>query len=103
MADIDYALMQEWVEAQWENHALESLSGFIEIPALSPAFDADWESNGYLDDTIDHFVGWLGTLPVEGMTCSVHRLAERTPVLIVQIEGTTDGEVLFYSHLDKQH
>ncbi len=102
MADIDYARIQDWVEAQWENHALESLSKFIEIPALSPAFDADWKSNGYLDDTIDHFVGWLGTLPVEGMTCSIHRLAERTPVLIVQIEGTTDGEVLFYSHLDKQ-
>ncbi len=102
MAAIDYAQIHEWVDKQWEEHALDSLSKFIEIPALSPAFDGDWESNGYLDDTIDHFVAWLGTLPVNGMACSVHRLAGRTPVLIVQIEGTTDGEVLFYSHLDKQ-
>ncbi len=102
MAAIDYAQIHEWVDKQWEEHALDSLSKFIEIPALSPAFDGDWESNGYLDDTIDHFVAWLGTLPVNGMACSVHRLAGRTPVLIVQIEGTIDGEVLFYSHLDKQ-
>ena len=102
MAAIDYAQIHEWVENQWVEHALESLSKFIEIPALSPAFDEDWDSNGYLDDTIDHFVSWLGNLPMTGMACSVHRLAGRTPVLIVQIEGTADGEVLFYSHLDKQ-
>ena len=102
MAAIDYAQIHAWVEKQWEEHALPSLSEFIEIPALSPAFDPDWAENGYLDATIDHFVSWLGTLPMQGMACSVHRLQGRTPVLIVQVEGTAEGEVLFYSHLDKQ-
>ncbi|MDP6899554.1 MAG: M20/M25/M40 family metallo-hydrolase [Candidatus Thalassarchaeaceae archaeon] len=102
MASINFAQIHEWVDEQWEGHALESLERFIEIPALSPAFDEEWAANGYLDATIDHFVGWLGTLPMEGITCSVHRIQGRTPVLIVQVEGTGEGEVLFYSHLDKQ-
>ena len=102
MTGIDYAQLHAWVEEQWEGHALESLAGFIEIPALSPAFDANWAENRHLDATIDHFLGWLGTLPMQGMSCNVHRLADRTPVLTITVEGTGDGEVLFYSHLDKQ-
>ena len=76
---MDLAAIQAWVEEQWESHALPSLAEFIEIPALSPAFDDDWAANGYLDDTIDLFLGWLGTLPMEGMSCNVHRLEGRTP------------------------
>jgi acetylornithine deacetylase/succinyl-diaminopimelate desuccinylase-like protein len=102
MPGVDYAAIHTWVEEQWESHALESLARFIEIPALSPAFDADWAENGHLDATIDHFLGWLASLPMKGMTCNVHRLAGRTPVLTVTVEGTGEGEVLFYSHLDKQ-
>ena len=69
---------------------------------LSPAFDEDWAAHGYLDDTIDLFLKWLGTLPMKGMSCNVHRIEGRTPVLTVTIEGSGQGEVLFYSHLDKQ-
>ena len=102
MANLDLEAIHAWVDEQWESHVLPSLSDFIEIPALSPAFDDDWAANGYLDDTIDLFLGWLNSLPMKGMSCNVHRLEGRTPVLTITIEGTGDGEVLFYSHLDKQ-
>ena len=102
MASIDLEAIHAWVDEQWESHALGSLAEFIEIPALSPAFDEDWATHGYLDDTIDLFLKWLGTLPMKGMSCNVHRIEGRTPVLTVTIEGSGDGEVLFYSHLDKQ-
>ena len=102
MASIDLESIHAWVDEQWESHALGSLAEFIEIPALSPAFDEDWAAHGYLDDTIDLFLKWLGTLPMKGMSCNVHRIEGRTPVLTVTIEGSGDGEVLFYSHLDKQ-
>ena len=36
------------------------------------------------------------------MEYKVHRIGERTPVLLVTVEGTGPGEVIFYSHLDKQ-
>jgi acetylornithine deacetylase/succinyl-diaminopimelate desuccinylase-like protein len=36
------------------------------------------------------------------MTYETHRIGNHSPVLLVSIEGTGSGEVLFYSHLDKQ-
>ena len=94
MANLDLEAIHAWVDEQWESHVLPSLSDFIEIPALSPAFDDDWAANGYLDDTIDLFLGWLNSLPMKGMSCNVHRLDGRTPVLTITIEGTGDGELL---------
>lgn len=102
MTELDFDAIHAWVDEMWETSALPSLSDYIEIPALSPAFDADWAANGYLDATIDHFVGWLQSLPIEGMSINVHRIEGRTPVLTIQVEGSAPGEVLFYSHLDKQ-
>ena len=90
MASIDLEAIHAWVDEQWESHALGSLAEFIEIPALSPAFDEDWAAHGYLDDTIDLFLKWLGTLPMKGMSCNVHRIEGRTPVLTVTIEGSGD-------------
>ena len=75
---------------------------FVEIPALSPSFDSEWEANGYLDAAVNTFIAWTRSLPLKGLTVSVHRLKNRSPLLLVKIEGDEDGEVLFYSHLDKQ-
>jgi len=102
MAGLDLAAIQQWVDDAWEGHALASLAKFIEIPALSPAFDVDWQENGHLDAAIDLFLGWATSLPMQGLTASVHQLEGRTPLLLIEIEGTAPGEVLFYSHLDKQ-
>jgi len=102
MAALDLAAIQSWVDDAWEGHALESLAKFIEIPALSPAFDADWEENAHLDATIDLFLGWATSLPMQGLTATVHQISGRTPLLLIEVAGTEPGEVLFYSHLDKQ-
>ncbi len=99
---IDWDRMREFVERGWEDSALPNLCEFIKIPALSPAFDSNWAENGYLDETIDLFVDWISTLDAEGIAVSIHRIAGRSPVLLVEMEGSGSGEVLFYSHLDKQ-
>ena len=52
MANLDLNTIHAWVDEQWESHALPSRSEFIEIPALSPAFDE---------------------------ACTVHRLADLDP------------------------
>ncbi|MBT4058707.1 MAG: M20/M25/M40 family metallo-hydrolase [Euryarchaeota archaeon] len=99
---IDWQSMAEFTESYWENSALPSLSEYIKIPALSPAFDVEWENNGHLDATIDHFLGWLATIEIKGLTASVHKIVGRTPLLLLKVEGSGKGNVLFYSHLDKQ-
>jgi len=102
MTSMDHAAMLEWVDGMWEASLLPSLEDYIRIPAQSPAFDADWAETGDLDRSIDHLVGWLDGLGLAGYSHIVHRLEGRTPLLLVTIEGTAPGEVLCYSHLDKQ-
>ena len=102
MSKLDLSKLSDFVEEWWDKSALPSLCEFVEIPALSPSFDSEWEANGYLDAAVNTFIAWTRSLPLKGLTVSVHRLKNRSPLLLVKIEGDSDGEVLFYSHLDKQ-
>ena len=89
-------------EEIWESSILPSLSDFIGIKALSPLFEPNWAEMGELDATIELFCEWLDDQGIAGMSYEKHRIGELSPVLIVTIEGTGPGEVIFYSHLDKQ-
>ena len=99
-ADLDSLV--ENAEKIWEQSILPSLGEFIEIHALSPGFEPNWDELGELQATIELFTGWLDEQGLKGMSYETHRIAEHSPVLMVTIEGTGSGEVLFYSHLDKQ-
>ena len=89
-------------EEIWESSILPSLSDFIGIKAISPLFEPNWAEMGELDATIELFCEWLDDQGIAGMSYEKHRIGELSPVLIVTIEGTGPGEVIFYSHLDKQ-
>ena len=102
MSKLDLSKLSDFVEEWWDKSALPSLCEFVEIPALSPSFDSEWEANGYLDAAVNTFIAWTRSLPLKGLIVSVHRLKNRSPLLLIKIEGDSDGEVLFYSHLDKQ-
>ncbi|MFG2427174.1 M20/M25/M40 family metallo-hydrolase [Streptomyces sp. NPDC048590] len=86
----------------WNDSLLAELSAFIEVPALSPAYDRDWEQRGLLDQTAADLARWAESTPVEGLTAEVLREPGRTPVVFVDIPGTGEGTILFYGHLDKQ-
>ena len=99
---VDLDSMAENAERIWEESILPSLGEFIEIHALSPMFEPNWDELGELQATIDLFCSWLDNQGIQGMSYKVHRIEDRTPVLLVTVEGSGTGEVLFYSHLDKQ-
>jgi acetylornithine deacetylase/succinyl-diaminopimelate desuccinylase-like protein len=86
----------------WEESILPSLNDFIEIEALSPGFEPNWKDKGELESAIALFSDWLVLQELDGMTYQIHRIDDRTPVLLITVEGTGPGEVIFYSHLDKQ-
>lgn len=85
--DLD-ALLQRSDEL-WEESILPSLSGFIEIQALSPLFEPNWAEMGELDAAINLFCGWLDEQTISGMSYDVHRIDDKSPVLLVTIEGTS--------------
>ena len=81
----------------WENSILPSLSDFIGIKALSPLFEPHWAELGELDETIELFCRWLDDQGISGMSYQTHRIEDKSPVLLVTVEGTGPGEVIFYS------
>jgi hypothetical protein len=40
------------VQRRWRSDLLDQMGDFIRIPALSPAFDADWVEHGFLDQMV---------------------------------------------------
>ena len=101
------------VEAAWTGQVLPSLTELVEIPALSPAFDASWAENGHLQAAVDHVRSWISARDLPGARTEVIELAGRSPLLLVDVPATAGAEggetgrrgeetVLLYGHLDKQ-
>ena len=96
----------------WQDEIVAELERYIAVPALSPAFDADWESSGHIEEAVRLVSAWIESRPVVGMSVEVQRLPGRTPLIVVEVEpfgvaaagsGGADGStVVLYGHLDKQ-
>ncbi len=104
---MDTTLTTRFVADRWADDLVHRLVDYVAIPALSPAFDPDWEVNGQIQRAVDHIEGWLRSRPVQGLrSIEVRRLPGRTPLILVEIDAfgdpATDATVLLYGHLDKQ-
>jgi acetylornithine deacetylase/succinyl-diaminopimelate desuccinylase-like protein len=102
------------ISRAWDDDIVHRLEDYIRIPAKSPAFDADWAKNGFIDTALWDAATWVQSQRIEGLTLEIIRLEGRTPVLFFEIEACS-GEaeagpasesakptVLMYGHLDKQ-
>jgi len=98
--------VREAVTDTWTQHVLPSLSGLVEIPALSPAFDTSWHASGHLRAAAEHVRDWIADRDLAGAQYEIVELPGRSPLLLVDVPatpGTADhGTVLLYGHLDKQ-
>lgn len=93
-------------DAVWDRDVVPTLHDYIAIPAKSPAFDPQWESNGHLDAAVELVRQWCVARAVTGLTVEVVRLPGRTPLLYMEVPATDGqdgaGTVMLYGHLDKQ-
>ncbi|HET6500533.1 MAG TPA: M20/M25/M40 family metallo-hydrolase [Amycolatopsis sp.] len=103
---MEQTTVRETVSRLWADEVLPSLSDLIRIPALSPAFDAEWAATGHLAAAVEHVRTWIAARDLPGATLEVVRLGDRSPVLLVDVPATPGAEdrgtVLLYGHLDKQ-
>ena len=109
-APVDARVLQERVDRKWEEEIVPALKAFIEVPAKSPAFDAQWEAHGFLDRVVSDAVAWCEGQQVQGLKMEVLRLkkpdgSSRTPVIFFEVpafQSQAKETVLMYGHLDKQ-
>ncbi|MCW5654777.1 M20 family metallopeptidase [Hydrogenophaga sp.] len=114
---IDPMALQSYVDARWSDAIVPELVKYIEVPAKSPAFDADWAAHGLLERVLQSAADWVRAQKVDGLTLEIVRLQDaqgrpRTPVLFFEVPASAgrDGTpapdsgktVLMYGHLDKQ-
>jgi acetylornithine deacetylase/succinyl-diaminopimelate desuccinylase-like protein len=99
--------MHKSVRQAWDSEILPSLIDFVAIPALSPAFDADWATSGHLDAAAEHLRSWLAGRAIAGATVEIVKLPGLTPVVLMDVPASEGvpadaGTVVLYGHLDKQ-
>ncbi len=99
---MDLEQLRAAICATWRSSILERLTAYVRIPNKSPMFDPAWETNGHMDAAVQLMADWCRSQPVASMRVQVHRIAGRTPLLLIDIPGELPGSVLLYGHLDKQ-
>jgi acetylornithine deacetylase/succinyl-diaminopimelate desuccinylase-like protein len=106
----DAAFFAQQARSAWSGQIVPELKRYIEVPAKSPMFDADWAEKGLLERVIQDAALWVEGRRVEGLQLKILRLEGRTPVLFFEVPASRGSEdidpgqdtVLFYGHLDKQ-
>jgi acetylornithine deacetylase/succinyl-diaminopimelate desuccinylase-like protein len=104
---MEQTVLRDSVQQVWRQLAVPALHHYVAIPALSPAFDAAWESHGHITRAAGLLTDWAKQLGLPNTTVTTHHLSGRTPVIVVEIApfgGVESGgsTVLMYGHLDKQ-
>jgi acetylornithine deacetylase/succinyl-diaminopimelate desuccinylase-like protein len=94
--------LRQFIENVWQTSIVERLQAYVRIPNKSPAFDADWERHGYMDQAVELMAQWCRAQAVPRMAVEVRRLPGLTPLLLLDIPGELPECVLLYGHLDKQ-
>jgi len=102
---LDTTTLARFTDRVWDDEIVPALTRYIEVPAKSPMFDANWAKNGYVDRVVRDAAAWVEGKKVTGLKLDVVRLEGRTPVILFEVPATRAGctdTVVMYGHLDKQ-
>lgn len=99
---MDSAKIRSFVDQIWQQSILSELKEYIRIPAVSPLFEPQWQTLGYMDDAVALVERWCRGQHLEGIKTEILRLPGRTPLIYLEVPGNSEDCVLLYGHLDKQ-
>ena len=99
---MNHKLSFNTVNTFWDEKIIPVLTEYIKIPNKSPSFDPEWEKHGHMDKVLNLALDWANENKPEGSTVTTERTPGRTPIIMVDVPGTKDGNILMYGHLDKQ-
>ena len=99
---MDHKILKNNIDKFWDKKITPTLIDYIKIPNKSPSFDPDWEKHGHMDKVLDLAVKWTNENKPDRSILSTKRTPGRTPIILLDVPGTIDGNILMYGHLDKQ-
>lgn len=99
---MDFAKTNAYVDAHFEEHFVEPLSRFIEIPNLSPDYDQEFYTNGLINQAIDNVFDFADSLKIPGLEHHVYNEEGKAPMAFLIYPGNGKRNIMLYGHLDKQ-
>ena len=92
------------IEERWDNWYIKGLEDFIRCPNLSPAYDAEFLTNGLIQQAIELVDNYVKQLDIAGITRQVFTPEGKSPLVVYVVEptGGSTQQVMLYGHLDKQ-
>ena len=94
--------LQKDIDSFWDDEILPTLIEYIKIPNKSPAFDSNWEKAGHMEKVLQLAKSWVEKHKPDCSILHINRINNRTPLLMLEVPGDRDGNILMYGHLDKQ-
>ena len=76
------------MEAKWDDWYIKGLEDFIRVPNLSPAYDAEFLTNGKIEQAMAVVDDYINRLEIEGI--SKHSIIQegKSPMVVYVIEPT---------------
>ena len=102
MSALNVDELKKYIEKNFEQSVIPSLMEYIKIDNLSRTYDAEWNTNGKLQQAARHIQKWVESLEINGITCQIIKDPEYSPIIFTQIQGQLPETLLFYGHFDKQ-
>ena len=102
---MDVKSFRKYIEKMFTYNTLPNLMNFIRIPNLSPAFDNNWNTNGYLLKAANLIISFAKSLEIKNAEINLIQDQGYTPLIYIDIQSSRKNDtrtVLFYSHFDKQ-
>jgi acetylornithine deacetylase/succinyl-diaminopimelate desuccinylase-like protein len=99
------AALAAFADRAWDERIVPALRQYIEVPAKSPMFDAQWQAHGYIDRVVRDAAAWVESRKVSGLKLELIRIDGRTPLILFEVPAThadSTDTIVMYGHLDKQ-
>ena len=102
MPNISAEQLKNFIASTWDESIFPTMQEYIRIPNVSPDYDHDWQANGHMMRATTLISEWIDAQNVVGLTKRIVQNEGETPLIFIEIAGTTSETVLLYGHIDKQ-
>lgn len=102
---MDVNSLKKYVEKQFVLNVLPNLKNFIRIPNLSPLYDSNWKTNGYLLKAANLIISFAKSLNIKNAEINLLQDEGHTAMIYIEVPASRPNDtrtVLFYGHYDKQ-
>jgi len=99
----NFETAQQFIENEFKNIVITSLSEFIKIPNLSPSYDPTWQTNGNQEKAANFLINYANNQGIKGLKAELIETKGRTPMIVIEISAQNSSKnYLIYGHFDKQ-